>query len=149
MTEHPEPYLPAGLPIPSPERDGLSKPYWDGLKAGRLLIQRCLGCGIWQWGPEWICHSCHGFDLAWEEVRAEGRIYSWERVWHAVHPALKTAVPYLVVLVELEEAKSVRLIGNLLGDPRQEVSTGTEVVGEFEHHPASDPPFSLLQWRVR
>jgi uncharacterized OB-fold protein len=149
VTEHPEPYLPAGLPIPSPERDGLSKPYWDGLKAGRLLIQRCSGCGIWQWGPEWICHSCNGFDLGWEEVRAEGRIYSWERVWHAVHPALKTAVPYLVVLVELEEAKSVRLIGNLLGDPRQEVSIGTEVVGEFEHHTASEPPFSLLQWRVR
>jgi hypothetical protein len=66
-----------------------------------------------------------------------------------VHPALKTAVPYLVVLVELREAKSVRLIGNLLGDRRQEVSTGTEVVGEFEHHTASEPPFSLLQWRVR
>jgi uncharacterized OB-fold protein len=48
---------------PGPERDGLSKPYWDGLKAGRLLIQRCCGCGVWQWGPEWICHSCHGFDL--------------------------------------------------------------------------------------
>jgi hypothetical protein len=57
-------------------------------------------------------------------------------------------VPYLVVLAELEEAKSVRLIGNLLGDPRQQVSIGTEVVGEFEHHTASEPPFSLLQWRV-
>jgi uncharacterized OB-fold protein len=65
-----------------------------------------------------------------------------------VHPALKTAVPYLVVLVELREAKSVRLIGNLLGDPRQQVSIGTEVVGEFEHHATSEPPFSLLQWRV-
>ena len=126
MTEH---YLPAGLPIPGPEPDGLSKPYWEGLRAGRLLIQRCSDCGVWQWGPEWICHSCHCFDLAWEEVRAEGRIYSWERVWHSVHPALKTAVPYLVVLVELREPKTVRLIGNLLGDPRQQVSIGTEVVG--------------------
>jgi len=149
MTQHSEYYLPAGLPVPGPERDGLSKAYWDGLKAGRLLIQRCCSCGVWQWGPEWICHSCHGFDLGWEEVRAEGSIYSWERVWHAVHPALKTAGPYLVVLVELRETKSVRLIGNLLGDPRQEVSIGTEAVGEFEHHTASEPPFSLLQWRVR
>jgi uncharacterized OB-fold protein len=145
MTEH---YLPAGLPTPAPERDGLSKPYWEGLKAERLLIQRCSGCGIWQWGPEWICHSCHSFDLAWEEVRAEGRIYSWERVWHAVHPALKTAVPYLVVLVELRAPNTVRLIGNLLGDPHQQVSIGTEVVGEFEHHAVSEPPFTLLQWRV-
>ena len=149
MTQPSERYLPAGLPIPGPEADGLSKPYWEGLKAGRLVIQQCSGCGIWQWGPEWICHSCHGFVLAWEQVQAEGRIYSWERVWHAVHPALKTAVPYLVVLVELKEPNTVRLIGNLLGDPRQQVSIGTEVVGEFEHHPESEPPFSLLQWRVR
>ncbi len=69
MIQHSEHYLPTGLPIPGPERDGLSKPYWEGLKAGRLVIQRCSGCGIWQWGPEWICHSCHCFDLAWEEVR--------------------------------------------------------------------------------
>ena len=80
--------------------------------------------------------------------KAEGRIYSWERVWHAVHPALKTAVPYLVVLVELREPKTVRLIGNLLGNPHLQVSIGAEVVGEFEHHTASEPPFSLLQWRV-
>jgi uncharacterized OB-fold protein len=149
MTQHSDSYLPAGLPIPAPERDGLSKPYWEGLKVGRLLIQRCCACGIWQWGPEWICHSCHGFDLAWEEVRAEGRIYSWERVWHAVHPALKTAVPYLVVLVELRAPKTVRLIGNLLGNPRQQISIGREVVGEFEHHTAPRPAFSLLQWRIR
>ena len=149
MTQHPEHYLPAGLPIPGPERDGLSKPYWEGLKAGRLVIQRCSGCGIWQWGPEWICHACHCFDLAWEEIRPEGRIFSWERVWHAVHPALKAAVPYLVVLVELKELNTVRLIGNLLGNPRQQVAIGSEVVGEFEHHTVSEPPFSLLQWRLR
>lgn len=148
MTQNSGHYLPAGLPIPGPDRDGLSRPYWDGLKAGRLMIQRCSGCGVWQWGPEWICHSCHSFDLRWEEVKPEGRVYSWERVWHAVHPALKSAVPYLVVLVELEEPKTVRLIGNLLGDPLQPVSIGAEVVGEFEHHTTSEPAFSLLQWRV-
>jgi hypothetical protein len=75
-------------------------------------------------------------------------ICSWERVWHAVHPALKNAVPNLVVLVELREPTTIRLIGNLLGDPRRQVSIGSEVVGEFEHHTASEPPFSLPQWRV-
>lgn len=142
-------YLPPGLPVPTFERDELSKPYWEGLKSGKLMIQRCAGCGAWQWGPEWICHSCHCFDLTWEEIKAEGRIYSWERVWHPVHPALKTAVPYLVVLVELAQTSSVRLIGNLLGDPLQEVRIGSHVVGEFEHHTTADPPFSLLHWRVR
>jgi thiamine pyrophosphate-dependent acetolactate synthase large subunit-like protein len=32
---------------------------------------------------------------------------------------------------------------------QQAVAIGADVEGVFEHHPESDPPFSLLQWRVR
>jgi uncharacterized protein len=39
------------------------------------------------------------------------------------------------------------MVGNLLGDPMQEVRIGAEVNGEFEHHPDASPAFSLLQWR--
>ena len=49
------------------------------------------------------------------------RIYSWERVWHPVHPALANGVPYVVLLVELPDADGIRMIGNLVGDPRAEV----------------------------
>ena len=142
-------YLPAGLPVPVAEPDGLSAPYWSGLQQGRLLVQRCSHCSRWQFGPEWICHQCHAFDPAWVEVPAVGRIYSWERVWHPVHPALKDRCPYLAVLVELTGAGNVRMVGNLLGDPMQEVRIGAEVVGVYEHHPETSPPHSLLQWRLR
>ncbi len=140
-------YLPAGLPAPVAEPDGLSQPYWSGLREERLLVQRCADCGTWQFGPEWLCHRCHRFDPAWVEVAARGVIYSWERVWHPSHAALKGHGPYLAVLVELPEAGSVRMVGNLLGDPMQEVHIGAPVVGVYEHHPDTDPPFSLLQWR--
>ena len=142
-----ETYLPPGLPIPVPESDGLSKPYWSGLRDNRLLVQRCGGCGTWQFGPEWLCHRCHRFDPDWVEVASRGRIYSWERVWHPVHPCLKGAGPYLVVLVELPQAGGVRMLGNLLGDPMQEVVIGAEVEGVFEHHPQAEPPYTLMQWR--
>lgn len=140
-------YLPAGLPIPVAEPDGLSSPYWEGLRQGRLLVQRCGHCHAWQFGPEWICHVCHAFDPQWTEVEPCGRIYSWERVWHPSHAALKRHLPYLVVIVELPLAGGVRMVGNLLGDPLQEVAIGAEVEGGFEHHPQADPPYSLLQWR--
>lgn len=140
-------YLPPGLPIPVAEADGLSAPFWAGLREGRLRVQRCAQCGTWQFAPEWICHRCHAFDLQWVEVAPEGRIYSWERVWHPVHPALKDRCPYIAVLVELPHAGGVRLVGNLLGDPLQDVRIGTEVRGVFEHHPDASPPFSLLQWQ--
>lgn len=141
-------YLPAGLPVPIAELDGLSGPYWNGLRENRLLVQRCAACATWQFGPEWLCHRCHAFDPAWTETRPRGRIYSWERVWHPAHQALASHGPYLAVLVELPEAGNVRMVGNLLGEPRQEITIGAEVVGQFEHHPDSDPPYSLLQWRL-
>lgn len=143
------PYLPAGLPTPVPEPDGVSAPYWGGLREGVLRVQRCAHCRTWQFGPEWICHACLKFDPAWVDVEPEGRIYSWERVWHAVHPALKDRGPYLAVLVELPHAGGVRMVGSLLGDPMQEVRIGAQVQGVFEHHPEAPEPYSLLQWRSR
>ena len=75
-------------------------------------------------------------------------IYSHQRVWHPVHPALKTQGPYVIVLVELPQADNVRLVGNLLGDPQQPLEIGAEVEGVFEQHTDADPPFALLQWRL-
>ena len=141
-----EPYLRPGLPVPVPSPDGLDRPFWEGLRDERLLLQRCRSCRRWQWGPEWVCHRCHSFDLAYEETRPEGTIYSHERVWHPVHPALAEQGPYVVVLVELPSADGVRIVGNLLGDPAQDLVIGAPVRGVFEHHPDSDPPYTLLQW---
>ena len=140
-------YLPAGLPIPVSEPDGLSAPYWAGLREGRLLVQRCKTCSTWQFGPEWLCHRCHRFDPDWVEVAPRGSIYSWERVWHPSHAALTGHGPYLAVLVELPDAGNVRMIGSLLGDPLQEVTIGSNVTGVFEHHPDAETPYSLLQWK--
>jgi len=140
-------YLPAGLPVPVSEPDGLSAPYWAGLRENRLYVQRCAQCGTWQFGPEWVCHGCHAFDPAWTEIAPRARIFSWERVWHPSHPALKGHTPYLVVLVELPHAGNVRMVGNLLGDPMREVHIGAEVEGVFEHHATATPAYSLLHWR--
>jgi uncharacterized OB-fold protein len=145
MAEHQRFYLPQGLPHPVAEPDGLSAPYWAGLLAGRLLVQRCAHCGTWQFGPEWLCHRCHRFDPPFVEVEPRGRIFSWERVWHPAHPRLAGHGPYLVVLVELAAARTVRLLGNLLGDPMQDVIIGAQVHGVFERHDG----FGLLQWRYR
>jgi uncharacterized OB-fold protein len=137
-------YLPDGaLPAPEPMNDGLDRPYWEGLHASVLRLQRCVPCQAFQWGPEWICHRCLGEDLEWVAVPPVGTIYSWERVWHPVTPALADAVPYLAVIVEVE-GTGVRLVGNLLGARDQQVRIGTRVEGVFERHEG----YSLLQWRT-
>jgi len=143
----PASYLLPGLPVPVPEPDQVSAPYWSGLREGVLRVQRCPQCQAWQFGPEWICHACLRFDPGWVEVEARGIIYSWQRVWHPAHAALKDQGPYLAIVVELPHAGCVRLVGNLLGDAHQEVRIGAEVQGVFEHHEDATPAYSLLQWR--
>lgn len=142
-----EAYLKPGLPQPTPTPDGLDAEYWAGLAADELRVQQCQDCNGWQWGPEWICHHCHSENVTFTAVAAKGVIYSYERVWHPVHPALADQGPYLVVLVELPHAGNVRVVGNLLGDAAAEVAIGSTVTGVFEHHADADPAFSLLQWQ--
>jgi uncharacterized OB-fold protein len=141
-------YLPTGLPIPVAEPSGLSKPFWDGLRNETIMVQRNARTGVYQFPPQWICHDTQTFDVEWVATEPKGVIYSWTRVWHPVHPAMKNACPYIVVVVELPDAGRVRMLGNLLGDPRQTVQIGTPVEAVFEHHNDADPAFTLLQWRV-
>ena len=135
-------YLNEGLAQPIPT--DLDKPFLEGLDNDQLWLQLCNDCSGWQWGPEWICHHCHSENVSFERVEAEGKIYSFERVWHPVHPALVEQGPYIVVLVEIPHAGNVRLVGNLVGDPEQDVVIGSKVTAVFEHH----ADFTLLQWQV-
>ena len=64
-------YLPEGLPIPVPEPDGLSAPYWAGLREGKLLVQRCKSCGTLRHPPGPVCPSCYSFE--WDTLQASGR----------------------------------------------------------------------------
>ena len=54
------------------------------------------------------------------------------------------AVPMARALV----AGGIRMLGNLLGDPMQEVVIGAEVQGVFEHHEQASTPHTLLQWQT-
>jgi uncharacterized OB-fold protein len=140
--------LPRGLPAPVPSPDGLDRPYWQGTRAHELRVQRCTSCSEWRWGPEWICHACGSFGTEWVAVEPTGRIFSWERVWHPVHPELTTAPPYVVLLVELPHASGVRMVGNLAGDPRGHVRIGARVHAVFEDHHEADAPYTLVQWEI-
>ena len=95
-----------------------------------------------------MCHACNSLDLDWVTVDPVGRIYSWQRPHHPVHRALSDRGPYIIVLVELPHADDIRMVGNLLGDPLQEIEIGAPVSVVFEDHDDGDPDFTLVQWEV-
>lgn len=138
-----DPYLP-DLPVPEPAPDGVDAEFFAAARQHALAVQRCRDCGRFQVPAEFICHRCHSHDLGWERVEPRGRIYSWMRVHHPSHPALRDRVPYLVVVVEVAAADDVKMVGNLLGDPGQEVEIGAAVDAVFEDRAEGQ---TLVQWR--
>ena len=136
-------YLPAGLPAPAVIDDALDSAFWAGTRDHRLMVQTCAQCGSAQWPPEEICSACHSFERTWVQASGHGKVFSWTRIWHPVHPALRDHGPYIVVIVELYDYP-VRIAGNLLGDPHQAVQAGIPVRAAFEDGP--DGKYALVQW---
>ena len=98
-------------PVPEPTID--SKPYWDGLKERRLLLQQCGDCGLVRHYPRPMCAACHSLEVRWIESSRRGRLHSWTEVHHPFVPALRDEIPYVMATVDLEEG--VRLQCQMLG----------------------------------
>ena len=90
-------------PRPAPEPTIDSKPYWDGLKERRLLLQQCGNCGLVRHYPRPMCEACHSLEVRWIESSRQGRLYAWTEVHHPFVPGFRDEIPYVMATVELEE----------------------------------------------
>jgi uncharacterized OB-fold protein len=106
------------LPRILPQETELTAPYWEGARAGRVMLQRCLDCGR-VWHP--AAPTCPGgvaHRIEWFAASGRATLYSYTRVEHAVHAAVLATLPYVVALVDLEEGP--RFVCNLVAaDPAQ------------------------------
>jgi uncharacterized OB-fold protein len=92
-------------PVPSPS--AVTQPFWDGLREGRLRIQRCGECGQHVFYPRTVCKHCMSERLEWVEASGKGTLYSFTIVRRAMNPAFQEDVPYVYAIVELEEEPRV------------------------------------------
>ncbi|WP_033291739.1 Zn-ribbon domain-containing OB-fold protein [Amycolatopsis jejuensis] len=113
--------------------DPTTKPYWDGARAQRLLLQQCLRCGNFQLYPRPFCLQCGAGDLEWVEAAGSGRVYSKTTVHLRTVEHLDP--PYVVALVELTEGP--RILTNIAGSVP--VSIGDRVRVAWRHRPAGPP----------
>jgi uncharacterized OB-fold protein len=118
--------------------------------SGRLALQACAQCQFVQFPPEDACRHCGHFELGTREVAGRGRVESAIVVHHPVHPALRDHVPYAVVLVSLDDAPGVRLVGNVVNRPPEAVAIGDAVRVAFEEvsDPQSGDTLRIPQWEV-
>jgi uncharacterized OB-fold protein len=71
-------------------------------------------------------------------------------VHRAVHPLLADRVPYVVALVNLDDARNVSLLGNVRGAGAKGVEIGAKVRVVFEEAADPDSGEKLLipQWEL-
>jgi len=118
---------PHELRRPRPARSPDTAFFWEGVEAGRLLIQRCANCCRLRHPPGPMCRACHS--LEWEALEASGRgrVYSFVVAHHPPIPPF--AYPNLIVLIELDEG--TRLVSNLIGVDPADVEIGMPVEVAF------------------
>lgn len=108
----------------------LTAPFWEAAREHRLELQRCVACGRFQHPPRPFCTTCGATEVAFTPVAGEGEIYSFTVVERALLPALRSHVPYCIVLVDLDEG--VRLLSLLRNMCATDVRIGLRVRVDFE-----------------
>jgi uncharacterized OB-fold protein len=105
----------AALAAPGPTVTALTRPFWDAVAQGRLLLERCRDCGAAIFYPRAICPHCWSDRLAWIEAEGRGRLKTWSTVARPAHPAWSPVAPYSVGLVALAEGPT--MLSHLLASP--------------------------------
>jgi uncharacterized OB-fold protein len=133
-------------PRPTPVPDGLSAPYWQAARQGRLVIQRCQACGTYHHPPLTMCTQCQSENLGYEPVSGKGTIYTSTITHDARTPAFAARQPYAIVWVELDEQPRLRVLTNMPDTPLDQVKIGAKVEVTFEEiaPDVTIPQFTLI-----
>lgn len=116
-----------------------SRPFWDGAREGKLVLQYCRDTGRFQHYPRPVSLYTGSRNLEWREVSGRGFVFACTIARVAV-PGFADRVPYAVATVELDEG--VRIIANVVNCAPEEVRIGMRVRVTFE--PLGDQQYPVF-----
>jgi 3-oxo-4,17-pregnadiene-20-carboxyl-CoA hydratase alpha subunit len=119
-----------------------TREFFDGVREGRLVVQRCSACGTLAVPPKAVCQSCEGVAWGRTTLVGDGEVASYTVI--RVPPAqFAPQAPYVVTVARM--AEGVSLLGRLTGAPVDAVHVGMPV--RFAGSLADDPP--VISFRPR
>ena len=138
------PFFPDGMPVPM--ADALTEPYWAAAREHRLVIQRCTACGTFRHLPSELCGHCQAAEHEWVESAGRGTVFTFTIAGHPVHAATAAAVPYNVVIVELDDCGGVLVPSNVVDCEPSDVAIGMalELVWDQVNDEVSIPRFRRI-----
>lgn len=103
--------------------------WWEeGIKADKLLIQKCSDCGELRHPPRPMCPHCHSVKFEGHESTGKGTVYSFVVMHYPKFPGYE--YPFACALIDLEEG--TRILSNVMGCPASEVKIGMKVQCSIE-----------------
>src|SRR5262249_8845150 len=131
---------------PLPDRADIdTAQFWTGTDRDELQVKRCDDCSHPHWPPRGGCPYCGSGKLQWVRVAPRGKLFSWVVVHRSQTPGFDTEAPYAVVLVALDDAPGVRMVGNLTGATLDKLKAGLAMEAMFT--PSADGSVKLVNWR--
>lgn len=126
---------------PMPRPTSWSKPFWEGTRNHRLLMQRCSKCGVLQFYPRPFCVKCLSAELDWVPVSGKGQVYSYTILRKSSQSGAE-GEPYIYCMVELDEGP--RMMSNVVECPYEAVEVGMRVEAIFDE---VTPEITLVKFR--
>jgi len=105
-------------PLPSPMTPE-ARPFWDGLREGKLLLPRCAACRHVFFYPRVVCPACHAGDVGWIQASGRGTLHAFGIAHQSFNKAWRVKPPWVLAMIALEEGP--RMMSNLVNvdpDPR-------------------------------
>lgn len=97
-------------PKPTPE----TQHYWDGAKAGELLLQCCDDCAHVYFPPRPFCPKCASRKVSVKKASGKGTLYSYVINHRPAAPGFTP--PYAIAVVALDEGP--RMMSNIIDCPQ-------------------------------
>lgn len=110
-----------GMMLTIEDLDGENREFFRYCAAGEFRLQRGRQSGLLRYPPTTACPWTGDRESEWVAVDGRGTVHAYGEVHHAIQPAFKDKVPYLILLVDLDtqkgrpsEHEALRVGGNLV-----------------------------------
>lgn len=114
--------------------------FWSAGADATLRFLACDDCDTWIHPPVPICPRCHRRDVTPKATSGLATLSTFTLNHQEWMPG--PAVPFLVAIVDIDDAPGVRLTTNLVDVDPDDVEIGMPLEVVFEHHDDPDDPES-------
>jgi uncharacterized OB-fold protein len=118
------------LAKPLPTATPTSRPFWEGLREGKVRLQHCRACEEWVYYPRSHCRHCLSRDLEWREVAGTGTLHTFSLARVPTAAFFADELPQKLAVVELDEG--VRLSTTLVDVNEADIEIGMRLRPVFE-----------------